>query len=96
MTDDNILKGRGTVKKIEVDQIDLAAYTFSIVILEDLAVLSSMFPPYTCGYLGGAASVAQGRAAQAGHEGRDQLHSTATLDAFISIEMIPLQLRVKR
>ena len=60
----------------------------------DLAVWCATFPPRTCGYLEGTASGALGRAAHEGHEGREQLHGTATLDAFVYIETVFLQLHV--
>jgi hypothetical protein len=73
---------------------------FSIYILRIVAIrevlvhLHYVFLPYTCGYLGGAAFEALGRAVCEGQEGREQLHDTATLDIFTNIETIPLHLRI--
>ena len=65
-----------------------------MIVREVLVHLRSVFLPRTCGYLGGAVSEALGRAVREGREGREQLHGTATLDAFVYIETVPLQLRV--
>jgi hypothetical protein len=54
----------------------------------NLAVRYAALPPYTCGYLGGAASGALGRTTR-GREGRRRLH-----DAFFYIETSSAALRV--
>lgn len=46
----------------------------TLVAFANLPVLIGTLSAHPCGYLGGAASGAQGRVAQEGHNGREQLH----------------------